>query len=218
MKYCSLWYWHSASQSLRVSLIEKTFELRHADGQAVASIAIATLNEREPGRSSARDKCDDLLLQLADDMSTSNRGPWEVSRISNEAPRLLVSGQPSGLSASVSHSGRWVAAAVASGSAVGIDVETHRTRARRREITNFLRLSEMADNDDARFYACWTLREAIAKATNGSVLEPHASEVLLGAACETPNRAVSAGPLTAIIDKIADAHLAVVLHQTTELA
>jgi phosphopantetheinyl transferase len=146
---------------------------------------------------------------------------WEVRHRSNRGPCLYRAGERSDLSASVAHSGPWVAVGVATGlargSSIGVDIQVQDKRPRRSEIADFLSLNAIADFGPQQFFACWTLREAIAKATNGSVLTPHAVEPELAAACENPGELVRTGSFWAMVDVIQpDVHLAVALNSASE--
>ena len=78
-------------------------------------------------------------------------------------------------SVSLSHSGGWVACAVSSARAVGIDIEVYNPR------RNFTRIAAAAFGPDeqwlvaedgaAGFYRIWTLKEAMAKASGEGIAE-----------------------------------------------
>lgn len=71
----------------------------------------------------------------------------------------------------------------------------------------------IAASDEEQFFSQWTLREAIAKAADGSVLKSHPVEPKLTAACRQRGRVVNAEQFTALVDRLQpDAHLAVVLN------
>ncbi len=100
--------------------------------------------------------------------------------------------------------------------AIGIDIQQHQARRRRREMAEMISLDVSAADSQQQFYSFWALREAIAKATNGSVLEAHPVEASLVAACGSTGRTVSAKHFTAMVRVMPpDAHLAVVLNQNT---
>ena len=91
--------------------------------------------------------------------------PWTLEAIPDRPPLARAAGTT--YAVSTAHSGDFVACALASGPAVGIDVERHLPRA-------FGALAEMfgpGERDlvsvqgEAAFYRVWCLREALAKAS-----------------------------------------------------
>jgi len=126
---------------------------------------------------------------------------------------LLLDGSSIALQASLAHSGGWIAAAVTGRGVVGVDIESKRKLGRHRHIASFVGMP--AGGDASLFLARWTLREAIAKATGGSVLEAHAVERSLCSACERPGSTVTAGEFTAMVRTLGDTVLAVV-HRDVE--
>lgn len=99
----------------------------------------------------------------------SHRQGWEVVRPANGRPRPWHSAGVSGLTLSISHSGRVVAAAVSAYGPIGIDVETQRPRSNYLDLAAYAfgaaECSRVAHDGLAGFYRIWTLREAIAKAS-----------------------------------------------------
>lgn len=161
-----------------------------------------------------RENCDKLLRLLADSLALEKNGEWEIRRSIDSAPQLYHSGRNSEFDISVSHSGRWVAVGIAKGMAIGVDIQQHQVLRRRREMAEMIGLDRAAANSQQRFFSSWALREAIAKATSGSVLEAHAVEASLAAACGSTSRPVSADQFTAMVELMPpDAHLAVVINQ-----
>jgi phosphopantetheinyl transferase len=164
-----------------------------------------------------RERCDQMLGELADSMLATNAGGWEIRRKSGCAPRLYRDGVESELNVSVAHSCGWVAVGIANDTAIGVDIQAHEEQPRYREIAEFLDLGESAADDQQHFFSRWTLREAIAKATDTSLLTPHAVEADLRSACRRQGSIVNAGPFTAMVDIVnANAHLAVVLNRDGE--
>ena len=164
-----------------------------------------------------RKQCDQLLGELADSMLATSTAGWEIRRESGSAPRLYRDGVQSELNVSVSHSCGWVAVGVANGSAIGVDIQAHKKQQRYREIAELLDLGESAADDHEHFFPRWTLREAIAKATDTSLLTPHPVEADLLVACRQQGSIVNAGHFTAMVDVMeANAHLAVVLNREDE--
>jgi phosphopantetheinyl transferase len=93
---------------------------------------------------------------------------WQIVKSSSGRPLVTGSGAMPSPSVSLSHSGGWSACAVSFDGEVGIDIETMR---RDRNFTGIagrafgaLECAEVEAEGCARFYAIWTLREAIAKA------------------------------------------------------
>jgi hypothetical protein len=93
---------------------------------------------------------------------------WDISKIGNGRPLVTNADGARSPSASISHSGRWSACAICFDGDVGIDIETMRCD---RDIAGIasrafgpLECAEIATEGCPRFYAIWTLREAIAKA------------------------------------------------------
>jgi phosphopantetheinyl transferase len=97
----------------------------------------------------------------------------EDSRAATRAgcAKLLEKLAPAGMQpykhVSKSHCGRWIAVALSRRHAVGVDIEIAKPRPRRAKIAAWL---EFDDSNEAAFHSHWTLREAIAKCTGGSVL------------------------------------------------
>jgi hypothetical protein len=93
---------------------------------------------------------------------------WHIAKIGSGRPLVAaVDGAPSP-SVSVSHSGKWSACAVSFNGDIGIDIETMRSD---RDLAGIaarafgpLECAEVVAEGCPRFYAIWTLREAIAKA------------------------------------------------------
>ena len=145
-------------------------------------------------------------------MTATSTDDWEISHHSGSAPNLYRATESCELHASVAHSGHWVAVGVSSGSSIGVDIQLQDKRQRTRAMADLLRLQGRAAIDQQYFFSCWTLREAIAKATNGSVLTPHVIEAELAAACTERGRFVSAGSFSAMVDVTrTNAHFAIVL-------
>ena len=154
---------------------------------------------------------------MANKITDAGAVDWETRRSSDGGPRLYCNGQPSEFNISISHSGQWVAVGIARGTAIGIDIQSHSERRRFREMAKILDFGEDASHSQQRFFSHWTLREAIAKATQGSVLTAHHIEAELASACKAEGQLVNAGEFTAMVDNISpDAHLAVVLNRSIE--
>jgi 4'-phosphopantetheinyl transferase len=92
---------------------------------------------------------------------------WRIQKLASGRP-LLVGEGVKVPSVSASHSGDWVACAVSFDGDIGIDIERMRSD---RDLTGIAarafgpaECAEVKAGGCARFYAVWTLREAIAKA------------------------------------------------------
>lgn len=150
-------------------------------------------------------------------MTSAKSDDWEIKHLSGSAPLLYQAGIISELNVSVAHSGHWIMVGLASGSDIGVDIQTHKENERHQAMAEFLGLETNAASDAQHFFSCWTLREAITKATGGSLLMPHAIESELAAACDAQGNTVHVGSFTAMVDMMPpDAHLAVVLKQCAE--
>ena len=150
-------------------------------------------------------------------MSADNAEPATVRHISGSAPRLYRGEKVCDLRASVAHSGHWVAVGLAGHGSIGVDIQVRDDRRRYREIAEFLDLDPDAMRDKQLFFSSWALREAIAKAVDGSVLTSHVLERELAAACQNYGRVVNAGHFSAFVDIISpNAHLAVALDNNSE--
>lgn len=193
--------WRSAVQNLRVGPIHKRFELiprpDSAPG-AMAGAAVAHIHGAGNDRSSARAACDTLLIELAE--AHSRCDGWTVQHRANAAPLLFRDSAPGDLVASTAHYGDWVAVGLARHADIGVDIQQHHASARADEIARFLDLRQ--DANASSFYDAWVLREAIAKATGGSVLLKHAIESDLEVACDRRGEAVSAGDFQAMVERI----------------
>lgn len=98
---------------------------------------------------------------------------WRWHALADGRPQVVDETGRTGPAISLSHSGDWVACAVADSPAIGIDIEAHRPD------RDFPALIEAAFGPDERieaaaggiagFYRLWTLREAIAKATGAGI-------------------------------------------------
>lgn len=182
-----------------------------------ASIAVARVEDQGASRDALRHKCDQLLRKLARTMSADNAEQVTVRHISGSAPGLYRGEEICDLRASVAHSGPWVAVGLASQGSIGVDIQVRDDCRRYREIAEFLDLDPGAMRDKQLFFSSWALREAIAKAADGSVLTSHVLEPKLAAACQKQGRVVNAGGFSAFVDVISpDAHLAVVLNNDSE--
>jgi phosphopantetheinyl transferase len=202
---------------LRVSPIEKTFKLQSAGNTEPACIAVAKVDDSRPDRDTIRHKCDQLLQDLARSMSTADAEAVTIRHQNGTAPCIYRGTEVSDLKASVAHSGPWVAVGLTRQGNIGVDIQVQDSRERFREMADFLELNADASVNEQQFFSSWALREAIAKATDDSVLAAHAREPELAAACREHGRVVNAGSLTAMVDRLSpDTHFAVVLNRSPE--
>ena len=95
---------------------------------------------------------------------------WELQHAASGAPYLVRDGKRSELNVSVSNTENWVAVGMSSGASIGVDVETIRPRHRMSAIADFLGWKDKTSNL-GEFLARWTLWEASAKCSGGSVLQ-----------------------------------------------
>jgi phosphopantetheinyl transferase len=113
------------------------------------------------------------LRRLLADATGIAGARWRLTRDPNGRP---VAQHPDGGIApeiSLSHSGRWAACAVASTGSIGIDIEVPNGRRDANGIASFLSDTErmaVAREGEAALLDFWTMREALAKASGGTVL------------------------------------------------
>ena len=151
-------------------------------------------------------------------MAGNDAEPVTIRHASGSAPAIYRGDRDCSLKASIAHSGPWVAVGLASMGNIGVDIEVEGDRKRFRDIAEFLGLDADALLNEQQFFSSWVLREAIAKATNESVLTANSLEPELAAACREHGRVINAGCLTALVGKLAPrAHLAVVLNSNPEV-
>lgn len=112
--------------------------------------------------------------------------------------RLTPAGMQPYEHVSKSHCGRWIAVALSRRHAVGVDIEIAKPRPRRAKIAAWL---ELDDSNEASFHSHWTLREAIAKCTGGSVLTRDEIETDLRCATREPGVWHPAGQYAALCGK-----------------
>ena len=125
-----------------------------------------------------------LARKLAADWLQADIARVALHRHPDGRPRLLVDDAPSQLSLSLSHSGDWLACAIAS-VPVGIDVELPRRRRDLHALARFAfapeeadRLSELPEEDRAAaFHELWTLKEARGKRTGEGLLPAQSRRV-----------------------------------------
>jgi phosphopantetheinyl transferase len=99
---------------------------------------------------------------------TGQGGTWTFRQDATGRPKIEDEAQQPGPDLSVSHSGDWVACAVAGAGRIGLDLEQARPGRRYNEIAASI-FSEperkaVETDGNAAFLSSWTLREAVAKA------------------------------------------------------
>jgi len=155
-----------------------------------ARFAIARVDA--PNRSAARAGCVELEDGLLNAIQSTS--PIQVSR---------------------SHSGEWIAVGAAAGVAIGVDIERMRPRQNRSRMAQYIGLGPGAADSNRTFFAHWTLREALAKCTGGSVLCSPENEDALRAATRTPGTPVSCAGMAALCGRYGDdIYYALVLHSS----
>ena len=118
-----------------------------------------------------------LARQVAADWLQAGTAGMAVHRHGDGRPQLRVDGEPSTLSLSLSHSGDWLAIALAT-APVGIDVELPRRSRDLRALARFTfsreevaRLDGLEEADySAAFHRLWTLKEARGKRSGSGLL------------------------------------------------
>jgi len=116
-----------------------------------------------------------LLRVLLGGATGVDPGLWEFSADPSGRPLARAPGVAEPPSVSLSHSGGWVACAVAAGGSLGIDVEAHRAGRDHAGIAGLAfgpgEQRRAADGGAAAFYRIWTLREAMAKSTGQGLVQ-----------------------------------------------
>lgn len=184
-----------ALQSLRADSIQKRFQLSSSPGFSAIAV-VARLDGVSVTRAAQRTACDRLLAELA--TSVAGDGDWAVRHAPNVAPELIRGKQQSEFRISSAHSANWVAVGLATGADIGVDVQVHQDRARAEKISKLLDLRCCK----AGFFDAWVLREAIAKATAGSLLTKHAIEAELVSACKQRGDVIRANDFAALVELV----------------
>lgn len=158
-----------------------------------------------------------LARQVASDWLRVDARRIALQRHHDGRPQLHVDGMPTPLSLSLSHSGDWLACAIAT-VAVGIDVELPR---RQRDLDALARFAFSPDEVErlqrlppgersAAFHVLWTLKEARGKRTGEGLLPGQSRRVTT-----LPSDAASADAASWILD---DGALALAIDAGTEIA
>ena len=102
-------------------------------------------------------------------------GPWVFDTEASGRPRILSSEDRPCPDLSLSHSGPWVAAALAPWGRVGVDVEVPKQRRDVRALADaYLSAAEsqaVTEEGEPALLAFWTMREAMAKLSHGGLAE-----------------------------------------------
>jgi phosphopantetheinyl transferase len=130
------------------------------------------------------------LRRLLTEATGVDGARWRLDRDARGRPFARHPNGEAGPDVSLAHSGLWTACAVASTGAIGIDIEVPNDRRDANGMATFLSDSErmaVAREGEAAFLDFWTLREALAKAHGGTVLDALAFD---GAALAAARRQV----------------------------
>lgn len=114
------------------------------------------------------------LRRLLTEATGVDGAQWRFGRDARGRPFARHPNGEAGPELSLAHSGLWTACAVASTGAIGIDIEVPNGRRDANGMATFLSDSErmaVAREGEAAFLDFWTMREAIAKAGGGTVLD-----------------------------------------------
>lgn len=125
-----------------------------------------------------------LAREVAAEWLQTDAARIALHRHDDGRPLLLVDGAPSALSLSLSHSGHWLAVALAT-APVGVDVEMPRRVRDLHALARFAfspeeaeRLARMPETERAAaFHVLWTLKEARGKRTGEGLLPAHSRRV-----------------------------------------
>jgi len=158
--------------------VQNVYEARGAAGPLVR-VALARLDgDRAAYRAQGR-AARELLCWLARASLGEAASSLEVGATAAGQPLLLAGGQPlADHAVSLSHSHDWVAAGLARGARLGVDVERENPRRRIAAMAEWMGWSDC--REAAEFYRAWTYREARIKCRGGSL--PAAGEDILPAA------------------------------------
>jgi phosphopantetheinyl transferase len=168
--------------------LQNVYEARAVGGEtvrALARVALARLGGGEAGYRAQRRAARELLGWLAQRTLGGNAESFAVRASSAGPPGLLFRGRPlADVSVSLSHSADWIAAGLARGGRLGIDVERENPRRRIAAMADWMGWQGCHEAD--AFYGAWTYREARIKCGGGEAPPT-------GAASLPPDAGVSAG-------------------------
>jgi phosphopantetheinyl transferase len=152
--------------------------------RALARVALARLGGGEAGYQAQRRAARELMVWLAQRTLGGGAESFAVRATSAGPPGLLFRGQPlADVSVSLSHSADWIAAGLARGGRLGIDVERENPRRRIAAMADWMSWRDCHEAD--AFYGAWTYREARIKCSGEAPPS--------GAALLPPEVGVSAG-------------------------
>jgi len=133
----------------------------------------STDEDRQNSQRPASLLCRALLRGMLAEITQSSASEWRFSMLPSGLPIASHQGGKLAPAISMSHSGSWVAYATTFSGEIGIDIEQVQ------HLRNHLGIADHAfgpneraavgTSGPARFYAIWTLREAIAKATGAGL-------------------------------------------------
>lgn len=133
-----------------------------------ARIAIAQSQFKNCSYQSRSSSCRYLLQRLLCSISMDQNQHWQLKYSDSGAPRLAAY-EEGNLHISMAYSANWLAAGVARGARIGVDIERIKPRKNISEKADFLDW-KVPVHDLQDFYAKWTLWEASAKCAEGSAL------------------------------------------------
>jgi 4'-phosphopantetheinyl transferase len=127
-----------------------------------------------------------LLRELLAEACGGQAADWPIGERHSQAPSIGRAGAI--LHASLSHSGDWIAAAIAP-QPIGIDIEERHARSGMQRFDAMLRAADDAPGtlDDDALLARWVLREALIKQQGGSALPEAIAALALRRADGTAN-------------------------------
>jgi hypothetical protein len=158
-------------------------------------------------RKRIRDATEKLARRLIADVTPTKN--FELTRNKQGAPVLLVDSEADDWNLSMAHSGEWILVALARDLSIGVDVEVRRPRPRKAGIAGMLGWSaDPVDDDD--FCSRWTLWEAFAKCSSGSVVSR--TNDGFAASCDSrPGKVCRAGPWISFWDGFGNVYFAVAM-------
>ena len=130
---------------------------------------LAKSPEVELSHQSRSTACRCLLRQLLSVTLDTSENGWVLDYSTSGKPYVLINGKLSALNISLAHSANWLAAGVALETQIGVDVGQFKARGNFLKIANYLGWKKRV-YDIQDFHTKWTLGEASAKCSEGSVL------------------------------------------------
>jgi phosphopantetheinyl transferase len=103
------------------------------------------------------------------------------------------------------------------GGSIGIDIQRQKNLLRLNSIREYVEFSSNNAGEEQEFFAEWTLREALTKASGSSLLHAHPAEPRLKRACAERGQCIRAGAYVAMVDEVFPGlHLAIVVQKRVE--